>query len=388
MKGRIVVHGELREGLFASALICDGRVEDLKIGQTDRKNATPDVGTVAYGKITRVLPNGKGAFCDLPDGVQGYLRVAKGIRQGERLPLQVAGVAEPGKALPMRSNILIKGPRVILTPNAPGINASRKLTYASERDRLIGIVTNTLAQQPSTNAASTAIGAIIRTSAEGVSDDQISAEVTELHKAWQAIETAKTDPTAGWFDKPGIFASDIEIEWLGRAPDAVLLDESSAALWRASLGGQGPLHLWGDPMLAERVDSTRDPLEATGVHACLADLRNTEVVLSPGTMTIEPTRALVAVDVNTGADFSPAAGLKSNLGAARELPRHLRLRGLGGQIVVDFAPMPKKDRRAVEETLRKAFRADPVETSLVGWTTLGNFELQRKRERRPFHEVL
>jgi Rne/Rng family ribonuclease len=100
-------------------------------------------------------------------------------------------------------------------------------------------------------------------------------------------------------------------------------------------------------------------------------------------MFVEPTRALVAVDVNTGGDTSPSAALKANLAAARTLPKALRLRGLGGQIVMDVAPMPKKDRRAFEDALRAAFRADAIETALVGWTPLGHYELQRKRERRP-----
>jgi Rne/Rng family ribonuclease len=101
---------------------------------------------------------------------------------------------------------------------------------------------------------------------------------------------------------------------------------------------------------------------------------------------VETTRALVAVDVNTGPDGSPAAGLKANLSAARALPAALRLRGLGGQITVDFAPFPKKERKQVEGALRAAFRNDPVETNLVGWTPLGHFELQRKRERFPVFE--
>ncbi|MEP3895182.1 MAG: ribonuclease E/G, partial [Litorimonas sp.] len=98
---------------------------------------------------------------------------------------------------------------------------------------------------------------------------------------------------------------------------------------------------------------------------------------------IEPTRALIAIDVNTGGDTSPAAGLKANIALCRELPRQLRCRGLGGQIVIDFAPFAKKDRRQIEQILRSAFRADTVDTSLVGWTPLGHMELQRKRARLP-----
>ena len=80
--------------------------------------------------------------------------------------------------------------------------------------------------------------------------------------------------------------------------------------------------------------------------------------------------------------------MTANIEAARELPRQLRLRGLGGQITVDFAPLKKMHRKKIEETLKAAFRRDPIATTLAGWTPLGNFELQRKRERRPLTEVL
>lgn len=104
-------------------------------------------------------------------------------------------------------------------------------------------------------------------------------------------------------------------------------------------------------------------------------------------MSIEPTRALVAVDVNTGRDTSPAATLKANLAAANALPRQLRLRGLGGQITVDFAPLPKAERRKIETALRTALRQDGIDTAISGWTPLGNLELQRKRARRPLSEL-
>ena len=67
--------------------------------------------------------------------------------------------------------------------------------------------------------------------------------------------------------------------------------------------------------------------------------------------------------------------------AAQLLPKELRLRGLGGQIVIDFVPMPKNNRRKIDLVLANAFKNDPIESSLVGWTQMGHFELQRKRER-------
>ncbi|MCA9002375.1 MAG: ribonuclease E/G, partial [Planctomycetes bacterium] len=151
------------------------------------------------------------------------------------------------------------------------------------------------------------------------------------------------------------------------------------------LDGPGPHEAafrdWPAPDL---LDAEPGSFERHGVLDLLGALHGPEVALGQGAFAyIEPTRALIAVDVNTGADTSPAAGLKANLGTARALPRALRLRGLGGQIVIDPAPMPKKDRRAFEQALRAAFRTDPIETALVGWTPLGHFELQRKRERLP-----
>jgi ribonuclease G len=102
---------------------------------------------------------------------------------------------------------------------------------------------------------------------------------------------------------------------------------------------------------------------------------------------VEPTRALVAVDVNTGGDMSLAAGLKANIALARDLPRQLRLRGLGGQIVLDLAPMPKKERRGFETVLNREFRQDGAEVVLAGWTPLGHFEIQKKRDRRPLAQL-
>jgi Rne/Rng family ribonuclease len=120
----------------------------------------------------------------------------------------------------------------------------------------------------------------------------------------------------------------------------------------------------------------------------LSDLLQPRVdLVGGGHLMIEPTRALIAIDVNTGPDTSPAASLKVNIAAARALPRQLRLRGLGGQVVVDFAPMPKRDRAILDQVLRAAFKSES-EANLAGWTTLGLYELTRKRDRIPLRVLL
>ena len=132
-----------------------------------------------------------------------------------------------------------------------------------------------------------------------------------------------------------------------------------------------------------------DPFDHFGVWDEIERLRQPHVDLpSGGTMHVEATRAMITVDVNTGDQFAGGAGMTASIEAARELPRQLRLRGLGGQVIVDFAPIKKMHRKKIEEVLKAAFRKDPVPTTLAGWTPLGNFELQRKRERRPLSEVL
>ena len=143
---------------------------------------------------------------------------------------------------------------------------------------------------------------------------------------------------------------------------------------------------WSAP---DSTDAEAGSFARHGVLEMIDGLRRPEIGLESGArLFVEATRALVAVDVNTGADTSPAAGLKTNIAAARALPRALRMRGLGGQIVIDFAPMPKRDRIRVEQQLRAALKSDPIETNFVGWTPLGHAELQRKRERLPLSESL
>ena len=140
---------------------------------------------------------------------------------------------------------------------------------------------------------------------------------------------------------------------------------------------------------AGQIERMPDPLDQFGVWDEIDRIRGPRADLrSGGWMAVEATHAMVTVDVNTGGAFSPGAAVTANVEAARELPRQLRLRGLGGQISIDFAPLKKAERHRVEDALKSAFRRDPVETTLAGWTPLGHFELQRKRERRPVPELL
>ena len=322
------------EGREVAALMDRGRLADLLIDGGD----APRLGTIYRAVVQRPVKGQGGMFLTTPDGT-AFLRQIKGLAPGQTLLVQVTGHAEPGKAIPVTAKILFKSRYAIVTPEAPGLNISRSIRDDDRRDALLELA--------HAGMEGSAMGLILRSAAE-------EAEAEEIAEDIAAMRTLAEEITA---------------------------DAEGAA--EVLLEGDGPHGLaWRDWAMPADVITEPGGFAREEVLDQLEALRQDAVPLSGGaSMWIEPTRALVAVDVNTGGDTSPAAGHKANLAAARELPRQLRLRGLGGQVALDLAPMPKKDRRGFESTLRAAFRADQVETALVGWTPLGHYELQRKRDR-------
>ncbi|KAJ55785.1 ribonuclease G [Actibacterium mucosum KCTC 23349] len=340
MKGRQVVLDHI-DGRPAAALRVDGRLEDLLI---DPEGHEAGPGAIFRARADRPMKGQGGMFVTLPDG-QGFLRAPKGVSQGQTLLVQVTGHAEPGKAPPLTTKVLFKSRHVILTPGAPGLNVSRSIRDDDLRDALLALLHDGM------QGADPSFGAILRSASAQADPDEIADDIAETRALAEAV-TADTEGGP---------------ELLVEAADAHLV------AWRE----------WAQPAPDQILDAD-GAFEDSGVADDIEDLQGPVASLpGGGSIIVEPTRAMIAVDVNTGADTSLAAGLKANIAAARELPRQLRLRGLGGQITVDFAPMPKKERRQLEQVLRAAFRADSVDTTLAGWTPLGNFELQRKRERLP-----
>lgn len=339
MKGTLVALDHIN-GRPVAALMVDGRLQDFLVSPPD--DAAPTPGAIYRAIVDRPLKGQGGMMLRLPAGATAFLRQGKGLRPGQAMLVQVTGYAEDGKAVPVTHKVLFKSRYAIVTPDAPGLNISRSIREEDERDRLLEIA--------NIGMDGSDFGMILRSCCEEADADDIEEDIAEMRGAASAVMGAAEGNTP---------------ELLHDGPDAHHLG------WRD----------WDAPDLVANSDGS---FEDHGVLDALVELESTYVTLGGGTsIYVEPTRALVAVDVNTGGDTSPAAGLKANLACARELPRQLRLRGLGGQITLDLAPMAKKDRKQFENALRNAFRADTIDTSLVGWTPLGHYELQRKRERLP-----
>ncbi|KIC46758.1 ribonuclease G [Ruegeria sp. ANG-S4] len=339
MKGRTIIldHIQDRE---AAALMVDGVLEDLLIASD-----APPPGTIYRARADRPVKGQGGMFLTTPDG-PAFLRQVKGLAPGADMLVQVTGYAEPGKAIPVTNRILFKSRYAIVTPDAPGLNISRSIRDDDIRDRLLEIAHEQMEQCD--------YGLILRSCCWNADPDEIAEDIAAMRaQAEQVLNDTETG---------------LETLCEGDGPHVIA--------WRD----------WTDPA---EVATQPGGFETYGVLDAIETAQGiAEPLPGGGSLFIQPTRALVAVDINTGRDTSLAAGTKANFACAKTLPRALRVRGLGGQITLDLAPMPKKDRRGFEAALRTALKSDPEETIMAGWTPLGHYELQRKRGRVPLSEVL
>ena len=341
MIGRIILLDTLKSRP-AAALVVDGQLVDLAV---DPGDDAPLPGAIYRAVADRPMKGQGGMFVKLPEG-SGFLRQTAGIAPGQRVLVQITGPAEAGKAYPVTTRLLFKSRYAIVTPGAPGLNISRRIKDEPLRAALETVAADAMA------GADEALGLILRSACAGANDDEIADDITAMRDLAQAV---LADTVGG---------AELLVEGAGAHETA----------WRD----------WADPEPEEIIEGG---FADNGVFEMIDALLSPRLPLGEGHMMIEPTRALVAVDVNTGPDTSPAASLKANIAAARELPRQLRLRGLGGQVVIDFAPMPKKDRAILDQVIRAAFKSE-AEINLAGWTTLGLFEITRKRDRLPLTDLL
>lgn len=344
MKGSLALFDE-SVGSGMAALLVDGRMVDL-ILDPPLNNPTPRPEAIYRGILERPLKGMNGAILRLPDGQKAFLKEAKGLAPGTPMIVQVATFSDAGKAAPVARKLIFKSRYCIVTPENPGNNIARSIRDEEERDRLLEILNYA--------ADGADEGIILRSACNGTDAETIAEDIANMLHMCRAVMANGT----------------------GHEPE-LLLDAPAAAI-----------RAWRDWDAPDQVEERRGCFADHGVLEYIDAANTPRVDMPSGWIAVEPTNALVAIDVNTAGDFSPSAGIKTNLSAAKEISRQLLLRGLGGQITVDFAPMPKRERLKLENTLKAAFRKGGVDTIVAGWTPLGNMELQRKRERFPLREAL
>lgn len=327
------------KNLEASALVVDGVLQDFFI-----ESDIPAPGQIYRATVDRPLKGQGGYFLKTPDG-SAFLRQGKGLAQGSCILVQVSGFAETGKAMPVSQKILLKSRYVIITPENPGLNISRQIKNEDRREELVSLIRSNLDDFQE--------GMILRSSCKNAADKEI------LDDAQEMLSLAEK-----------IYSDDSSEQEL-----ILEADRPHALAWRE----------WSEDA---DVFSESGSFETLGILDLLDELKSDRIETNAGHYFVETTRACATVDINTGSDTSPAAALKANLATAHDLPRQLRLRGIGGQIIIDPAPISKKDRKIFDSALRSSFRKDTVETNIVGWTAMGHIELQRARVRRSSSEII
>ncbi len=352
--GRVIVI-DGTDARSVAALVANGRIEDLLV---DHPNpAIPVPGAVFRAQVERHLTGLGGFILNLGQGQHGFLKSRVKLEPGRRLAVQVKTIPVHGKAAGVATRIRIRTRYAALEWGRRGIEFSERLTEdRTDLARLRDIATSI----PDLDLSSTLVSfrAPCQDANPATVADKLARESCEFNRI---LENANRG-------KPGLRArapaagERAMTEWMFPAPDRII-DER---------GSFDTLGIWDmiSRVLVPEVSLPKSP--GTGEHNSAG-----------ASMVIEPTQALIAVDVNTGDIFSRSPGLDANLLAIGELPRQLRLRGLGGQVVIDLAPMAKRHRKRVEDAIVGTFSDDPVKTTPVGWTPLGHFELHRKRERFP-----
>ncbi len=351
-------------------------------------------GNIYKGKIENVLPGMQAAFVNIGLERNAFLYVDEaGGAEAKSLPIQnllqegqellVQVVKEPfgTKGARVTTQITLPGRYVVLFPGGEGVGVSRRIKRAGERERL-----KSLAEE----AKVPGCGLIVRTAAEGATREELQADVRALSELWERIQKKAARLAA-----PALVHRELElVSWVVRdlfGEDVDRLLVSDPGLYERVLELLDNI----GPHLKERVScAATDLWEDYALDQEVTRALQPKVWLrSGGYLVIDETEALTAIDVNTGKyigkkDFAETV-FRTNLEAVREIVRQIRLRNLGGIIIIDFIDMDFPEHRAaVLRRLEDELKKDRTQTSLLGITHLGLVELTRKKVRPSLSSLL
>ena len=370
------------------AILVDGILEDLHI---ERAASRGLVGNVYVGKVLRVLPGMQSAFVDIGlertaflhvldiEGARQengeYRPIEKLIGEGQRLLVQVAKDPIGTKGARLTTTISLAGRKLVYLPQDDHIGVSQKIEDETRREVLREQVTRL-------KKADEKGGYIVRTCAEeSATDEEFLEDMRYLGCLWQ--ETSKK---ASVSPAPSLLYEDLSLS------KRVLRDMVQAETRKILVDSK---EVFEELKEFARLYTGEEPLfETQQVEAELQRALDRRVPLkSGGYIVVDCTEAMTTVDVNTGGfvgkrDFSET-GFKTNLEAAKTIARQLRLRNLGGIIIIDFINMQNPAHRAaVLEELRRAASTDRTKLTILEFTELGLVEMTRKRTRESLSHTL
>ncbi len=359
------------------------------------------VGDIYLGTVENILPGIDACFVNIGDSDKnGFMhvsdlgplklkRMASSITEllapQQKVLVQIMKEPTGNKGPRLTGKVTLPGRYLVLMPYGRGVNLSRRIRNETERNRLraLGILVK---------PAGT--GLLIRTEAEGVSEDAIIEDLESLQRRWDAIqqEAMGTRPPS-LLNRDDDFIQKVLRDVYNDDVNRIVTDtESGLARTKKHLTN------WSDGRIPSNIliDSHKEPahiLEYFRVNAAIREALKPRVDLpSGGYIIIEPTEALTVIDVNSGSFTRSATAretvLWTNCEAATEIARQLRLRNIAGVIVVDFIDMEsRRDQMQVLEQFGKSIRADKSRPQISQLSELGLVELTRKRQGQNIYEL-
>nr|WP_259832500.1 translation initiation factor IF-2 N-terminal domain-containing protein [Corynebacterium glucuronolyticum] len=362
--------------------------------------AASQVGNIYLGRVQNVLDSMEAAFIDIGTGRNGVLysadidwrqmglggrkrRIDQALKSGDQVLVQVSKDIVGHKGARLTMQISLAGRYLVYVPRGRNAGISRKLPEP-ERKRLKAILNDVIPNEG---------GAIVRTAAEGVSEKEIAADVERLHSLWEDIAQRTEEEKASKGAKPVTMYEEPDV--LVRVVRDLFNEDFSTLV----VEGDRAYNTVSDyvntvaPDLAERVvkyeaenNDGKDVFEKYRIDEQLQKALGRKVWLpSGGTLIIDRTEAMTVIDVNTG-KFTGSGGnleetvTKNNLEAAEEIVRQMRLRDLGGMIVVDFIDMVLPENRdLVLRRLKEALGRDRTRHQVSEVTSLGLVQMTRKK---------
>lgn len=384
------------------AILEHGKLAELYL---ESHSAEELVGNIYRARVVNIIPNMQAAFVDIGLEKNAFLYIddclpadwqkergkkeKPGIQElvqnGQELLIQVNKEAFGTKAPRVTTEISIPGRSLVYLPYAHQISVSRKIKQDSERKRLSQLAREWLTEEE---------GIIVRTSAEGMAAAQMEAELNYLRAVWQeALEGSKNlKPPVLLYQDSDLLLKVIRDSFTEEVHE--LLVDSSLQLKRIQRMVKA-LH----PQMAKRIQAYtgKQPIfEALGIDIEIDKLLSRHVPLANGgSIVIDRTEAMTVIDVNSGKFTGKSMQrleetvTQTNLEATKEIARQLRLRDIGGIIVIDFIDMKSaSNQERVLASLQKELSKDQTPTHVFGITQLGLVELTRKKIRPSVPDIL
>ncbi|BBL34172.1 ribonuclease G [Nitrosomonas stercoris] len=379
------------------AIIEQGITQELHIERTSNRGI---VGNIYNGRVSRVLPGMQSAFIDIGLERAAFLHVAdihgtsdpahnKPIEQllseGSNILVQVTKDAIGVKGARLSTQISLAGRLLVYLPQESHIGVSQRIEDNDERESLRQKLQNIL-------PADSSGGYIIRTMAETAQEHELQADIVYLHKLWQDIQKKSVTVSP-----PSLLYQDLDLS------HRVLRDFVDADTYRVrvdsretyqKLAAFAQEYMTNDVEKLSHYNGERPLFDLYGVEQEIEKSLTRRVDLkSGGYVIIDQTEALTTMDVNTGGfvgvrNFDDTI-FKTNLEAAQVIARQLRLRNLGGIIIVDFIDMDREEHQAaVLAEFNKTLQKDRTKMTINGFTALGLVEMTRKRTRESLAQIL